>query len=49
MNPIPTLRLCARLGYAALALLSPDLALLLSPALELLPKLAPASPGAVQA
>lgn len=40
MNPIQTLRLCARLGHAALALLAPDLALALSMALALLSRAA---------
>jgi hypothetical protein len=47
MNPTPTLLLCAKFGYALLALLLPDIALFLSPALELLNRLAPA--GAVRA
>lgn len=42
MNPIPTLLLCAKFGYAALAMLSPDIALLVSPLLDLLRRRAPA-------
>ena len=42
MNPIPTLLLCAKFGYAALAMLSPDIALVLSPLLDALARLAPA-------
>ena len=33
MNPIHTLRFCARLGCAAFALLAPDIALVVLPAL----------------
>jgi hypothetical protein len=36
MNPIPTLRFCIRLGSAAFALLAPDIALVVLPALGLL-------------
>lgn len=43
MNPIPTLLLCARFGYAALAMLSPDVALALSPLLDALHRPAPAA------
>lgn len=43
MNPIPILLLCAKFGYAALAMLSPDIALVLSPLLD---RLAPATTAA---
>jgi hypothetical protein len=43
MNPIHTLRFCARLGYSAFALLAPDIALVVLPALGLLSRHAPAA------
>lgn len=46
MNLIPTLLLCAKFGYAVLAMLSPDIALVLSPLLDALIRLLPAAPGA---
>jgi hypothetical protein len=46
MNPIPTLMLCAKFGYAVLAMLSPDIALVVSPLLDLLNRLAPATTAA---
>ena len=45
MNPIDTLRLCIRLGHSALLLLSPDLALALSPLVELLTRAAGTAPA----
>jgi hypothetical protein len=49
MNPIPTLLVCAKFGYAVLAMLSPDIALVVSPLLDLLNKLGPTAARAVQA
>ncbi|HWY26278.1 MAG TPA: hypothetical protein VNX47_15240 [Nevskia sp.] len=42
MNPIHTLRFCIKLGCAAFALLAPDIALVVLPALGLLSRRAPA-------
>ncbi|MDR3419461.1 MAG: hypothetical protein P4L83_25055 [Nevskia sp.] len=40
MNPIHALRFCARLGYVAVTVLAPDIALLVLPALGLLSRTA---------
>ena len=48
MNPTPILLLCARYGYAVLVMLSPDVALVVSPLLDLLRRLTPAAASAAR-
>jgi hypothetical protein len=49
MNPIHAVRFCARLGYAAFALLAPDIALVVLPALGLLSRTPPGGPAMLEA